>query len=315
MKNNFDEELKKALTEYEKNIVENAEKNISNVKYKSTQNKWKKYLFAAAILLVLIPSTIVGSSIYYDNTGNELSEKNQLTENYDTLKSDSVYIDNYNIYSETMDFDNIFNKTENLIKKYNAKTENKDISNLKTKETGRYINYFIKVPTDDLDDFIKEFENLNINVISSNKSSYNITDDLNNAKENLNTVNLKLNRLNELLKEASSVTEITDIEGKIQEAESEKSSYEDILKDMENNIEYTGIYLDIKEVNKYSNTENVNEGFNKRIKKAFSNSKIVFIKTIQSTILGFITIIPFIVTIGLIILIIYLIYKKKNKIH
>lgn len=315
MKNNFDEELKKALTEYEKNIVENAEKNISNVKYKSTQNKWKKYLFAAAILLVLIPSTIVGSSIYYDNTGNELSEKNQLTENYDTLKSDSVYIDNYNIYSETMDFDNIFNKTENLIKKYNAKTENKDISNLKTKETGRYINYFIKVPTDDLDDFIKEFENLNINVISSNKSSYNITDDLNNAKENLNTVNLKLNRLNELLKEASSVTEITDIEGKIQEAESEKSSYEDILKDMENNIEYTGIYLDIKEVNKYSNTENVNEGFNKRIKKAFSNSKIVFIKTIQSTVLGFITIIPFIVTIGLIILIIYLIYKKKNKIH
>lgn len=315
MKNNFDEELKKALTEYEKNIVENAEKNISNVKYKSTQNKWKKYLFAAAILLVLIPSTIVGSSIYYGNTGNELSEKNQLTENYDTLKSDSVYIDNYNIYSETMDFDNIFNKTENLIKKYNAKTENKDISNLKTKETGRYINYFIKVPTDDLDDFIKEFENLNINVISSNKSSYNITDDLNNAKENLNTVNLKLNRLNELLKEASSVTEITDIEGKIQEAESEKSSYEDILKDMENNIEYTGIYLDIKEVNKYSNTENVNEGFNKRIKKAFSNSKIVFIKTIQSTILGFITIIPFIVTIGLIILIIYLIYKKKNKIH
>lgn len=315
MKNNFDEELKKALTEYEKNIVENAEKNISNVKYKSTQNKWKKYLFAAAILLVLIPSTIVGSSIYYGNTGNELSEKNQLTENYDTLKSDSVYIDNYNIYSETMDFDNIFNKTENLIKKYNAKIENKDISNLKTKETGRYINYFIKVPTDDLDDFIKEFENLNINVISSNKSSYNITDDLNNAKENLNTVNLKLNRLNELLKEASSVTEITDIEGKIQEAESEKSSYEDILKDMENNIEYTGIYLDIKEVNKYSNTENVNEGFNKRIKKAFSNSKIVFIKTIQSTILGFITIIPFIVTIGLIILIIYLIYKKKNKIH
>lgn len=315
MKNNFDEELKKALTEYEKNIVENAEKNISNVKYKSTQNKWKKYLFAAAILLVLIPSTIVGSSIYYGNTGNELSEKNQLTENYDTLKSDSVYIDNYNIYSETMDFDNIFNKTENLIKKYNAKIENKDISNLKTKETGRYINYFIKIPTDDLDDFIKEFENLNINVISSNKSSYNITDDLNNAKENLNTVNLKLNRLNELLKEASSVTEITDIEGKIQEAESEKSSYEDILKDMENNIEYTGIYLDIKEVNKYSNTENVNEGFNKRIKKAFSNSKIVFIKTIQSTILGFITIIPFIVTIGLIILIIYLIYKKKNKIH
>lgn len=315
MKNNFDEELKKALTEYEKNIVENAEKNISNVKYKSTQNKWKKYLFAAAILLVLIPSTIVGSSIYYDNTGNELSEKNQLTENYDTLKSDSVYIDNYNIYSETMDFDNIFNKTENLIKKYNAKTENKDISNLKTKETGRYINYFIKVPTDDLDDFIKEFENLNINVISSNKSSYNITDDLNNAKENLNTVNLKLNRLNELLKEASSVTEITDIEGKIQEAESEKSSYEDILKDMENNIEYTGIYLDIKEVNKYSNTENVNEGFNKRIKKAFSNSKIVFIKTIQSTILGFITIIPFIVTIGLILLIVYLIYKKENKIH
>lgn len=315
MKNNFDEELKKALTEYEKNIVENAEKNISNVKYKSTQNKWKKYLFAAAILLVLIPSTIVGSSIYYDNTGNELSEKNQLTENYDTLKSDSVYIDNYNIYSETMDFDNIFNKTENLIKKYNAKTENKDISNLKTKETGRYINYFIKVPTDDLDDFIKEFENLNINVISSNKSSYNITDDLNNAKENLNTVNLKLNRLNELLKEASSVTEITDIEGKIQEAESEKSSYEDILKDMENNIEYTGIYLDIKEVNKYSNTENVNEGFNKRIKKAFSNSKIVFIKTIQSTVLGFITIIPFIVTIGLILLIVYLIYKKENKIH
>lgn len=315
MKNNFDEELKKALTEYEKNIVENAEKNISNVKYKSTQNKWKKYLFAAAILLVLIPSTIVGSSIYYGNTGNELSEKNQLTENYDTLKSDSVYIDNYNIYSETMDFDNIFNKTENLIKKYNAKTENKDISNLKTKETGRYINYFIKVPTDDLDDFIKEFENLNINVISSNKSSYNITDDLNNAKENLNTVNLKLNRLNELLKEASSVTEITDIEGKIQEAESEKSSYEDILKDMENNIEYTGIYLDIKEVNKYSNTENVNEGFNKRIKKAFSNSKIVFIKTIQSTILGFITIIPFIVTIGLILLIVYLIYKKENKIH
>ncbi|QQK08514.1 DUF4349 domain-containing protein [Miniphocaeibacter halophilus] len=314
MSNKFNELLKKALTEYEREIVENTEQISTKNNTIHFKRNLRKYITAAAIFVILIPSIFIGSNIY--NNQNNISKREILVDAEEGITkgadSEGAYIDNLNINAETLDFKTTIKDTEKLIEKYKGKIENQDISNLKNENTGRYATYSIKIPDEDADKFIEDFEKLTVNITSTNKSSYNVTDEVKNIEENLNNVNTKLERLKELLKEATSLTEITEIEGKIQEAESEKNSYEENLEYLGKEIDFTTVYISINEVTKYSGTENINEGFGKRITKAFKNSKIIFIRTIQNTILGFITLLPFI-TIVLVIGIIVFVFFRKRK--
>lgn len=314
MTNKFDEILKKALTEYEREIVENTEQISQKNNRLPLKKNFRKYVAAAAVIIILIPSIFVGSNIY--NSQNKVSENEILfEEKKEMAKSDELegaYIDNLNITSETLDFNKTIKDTEKLITKYKGKVENQDISNLKTENTGRYATYFIKIPDEEVNKFIDDFEELNINIISTNKSSYNVTDEVENVEDNLNIVNTKLERLKKLLKEAKTLSEITEIEGKIQEAEAEKKSYEDNLEYLGKEVDYTTVVLNINEVTKYSGTENINEGFSKRITNAFKNSKIIFLRTIQNIILGFITLLPFIVIISVILIIVFVFFRRRK---
>lgn len=320
MKNRFDESLEKALTAYEREIVEEAEKNSAKTNTITKKNNFKKYISIAILFIILIPSMYIGSNIYNNKNSTNISEnaleKDSAVYDEEHMMKEAAdspyYIDSLNINTETLDFNNTIKETEKLIEKYKAIIENQNINNLKTGNAGRYANYSIKILDKESNTFIDDIEKLNINIINTDKFSYNVTDEVENLQNNLENTNIKLERLQELLKEASTIAEITEIEGKIQEAQTEKNNYEDNMKSLGKEIDYTTINISITEVSKYSGTENINEGFTKRIGKAFENSKIFFIRTVQNTILGFITLLPFIVFIAIVVGIVFIIRKRRK---
>lgn len=315
--NKFDNNLKKALTEYEKEIVESAENQMGNSNVLIIPKKWLKYAVVfAAIFVVLLPTIYIGKNINENKleqnySQNYLYDEEGRTESNEMTKSTDDFVDNINLSLETLDFNTTVKNTKKLIQKYKGTIENQDISNLKTSKIKRYAIYGFKIPDNDVDNFVEDLENLNINIINTNSYSYNVSEDIKNIEKNLDEVNKKIEKLEKLLANASTIGEITEIESKILESKSEKSNIEESLQYMNKEANFSTIYLEIQEVEKYSGTENINEGFMTRVKKAFSNSLIIFVKTIQNIVVGIITLIPFIVTIGVSIIIVIYIKKKK----
>ena len=227
--------------------------------------------------------------------------------------SEKKFIETLNITSETIDFDKSIEDLNKVLEKFNGYMEIQDIDNSKIYDySGRTAYYSYKIPNKDLDSFIKEFDSLNINIINKNKSLTNVTNLYKDLNKDLELVNAKLESLKGLLSKATKLSDIIELESKIHEVQAEKTEIENNLSSLDEEVNYSTINITIEEVEKYTGTENISSGFGSRIKQAFKNSYGNFIAFLQNTLLGFITILPFIIVATIIILAIVKIKKRKK---
>lgn len=330
--NRFDDNLKKALTEYEKEIVEDAEIKAKISSYIKIKKKRRKYIQILAIfLLIFIPSAIIGNGGLKYNSEKSMKSsdmKDTLTEDTekksesaekgmediqkDEAVADQKFIENINMSLETLKFEDTVSNLENIMKKYNGYIEYQDINNSKDNYYGRNAVYKYKIPNEDADTFVDEVKKLDINILNNNKSLTNVTNHYNDLNKNLELLNSKLDKLQELLKRASNLSEIVELENKIMEVESQKKNVENDLSSLEKEINYSTIELNIQEVSKYSGTENINAGFFSRLKNSFNDAVITFLRVMENTLMGFVKILPFLIVAGIIGGIVYLVIKKHK---
>ena len=335
----FDDNLKKALIEYEKEIVESGELESKTPKTTIRRKNRRKYIQILAIfLLVFIPSAIIGNGNIFqskeknidtgamkdtaheyktdENKSLESAEKG-IDENLENIQKDEIisdqkFIENINLSLETLKFEDTITNLEDIMKKYNGYIEYQNIDNSKDSYSGRNAIYKYKIPNKDADKFTDEIKKLDINILNNNKSLTNVTNHYNDLNRELELLNSKLDKLQELLKKASNLSEIVELENKIMEVESQKKNIENDLSSLEKEINYSTIELNIQEVSKYSGTENINAGFLSRLKNSFKDAGITFLRVMENTLIGFIKILPFLIVAGIIGGIVYLVIKKRK---
>ena len=178
----------------------------------------------------------------------------------------------------------------------------------------RYASMTVRIPKENLDVFLNEIGEQS-NIVSR---SENVTDvtlqyvDLESHKKALTT---EQDRLLELMEQAETVEDIITIEGRLSEVRYQLESMESQLRTYDNKIDYSTVYLNIDEVERYTPTEEVTTG--ERIRNGFADSLKGVGRGIGNFAIWFVVNLPYLVTwaviIVVIILIVRLIFRKIEK--
>ena len=175
--------------------------------------------------------------------------------------------------------------------------------------------YVIRVPAEKLDEFINQLGNIG-NIISTNKTGKNVTQEYFDAEARVKTLKVREERLLEILKKATVLKDLIELEKALADVRYEIESLTTTLRKLDNLVSYSTIELNINEVVESSTIKIPAKTYGSKIKNTFLDSILSVKHFFQTCLLIIIAIIPFLVLIIIPLLVVLFIVKKlinKNK--
>lgn len=226
-----------------------------------------------------------------------------------------------NLYVETREFDELYLNIQTKIQNLNGYIEKSNLYNGNSyfDDSLRSASLTVRIPNDKTDSFIIDIKNIS-NVTSCDQSVEDVTlnyCDLESRKKALRT---EQDRLIQLLDNADSVEDIITIEGRLSQVRYEIENMESQLRTMDNQIDYSTVYIDIREVEKLTPADKVSVWF--RIKDGFIENARNVLNGFKEFFVRFIIELPNILTAAAVAaLIVFVLVKfakrrlKKNSMH
>ena len=225
---------------------------------------------------------------------------------YDTSRK-LVY--NSNIRLETKKFDDDLARVKALVTENGGYLENN--STYGNAEYGsRSASMIARIPADKYQAFMSSVGDVG-SVTSKSESVDDITSSYVDVQARLKSLNTKLARLQELEANAENVTELLEIEDRINDVQYQIESYTAQKKAYDDQIDYSTVSIDIDEVVTYSEVK-ADNAWN-RFKEAFGDSFTGFVAFLQGLVIAIIYMLPYIIIIALVLFIIIKIRRKKGK--
>ena len=251
-------------------------------------------LFTAVILSALMISGCGAASdgpqtMQAENSaGNGLSKSSYAAEGNDSAVADSAsdggnaqtgetsdtrkLIRTVSISAETEQYSELVDKVNADVTKLGGYVEscNETLSG-DDSASGRYIYMTLRVPEDKADQLIKNV-NDNSNITSRSENTEDVTLQYTDVESQKKALQAEEKRLTEMMDDAQNMTDIIAIEDKLAEVRGNIDSLESQIRVYDNQIDYTTIDLDIREVKSYTPTgegsvgERIASGFTKSLK-------------------------------------------------
>ena len=184
---------------------------------------------------------------------------------------------------ETTDFEATNAAVEDLVTKMGGYMETSDLRN--SRSGYRYANYTIRIPTAQFTEFLNQAGDLCHETWRS-VSQEDISEVYYDTQGRLNTQQIKLERLQELLKKAETMEDIITIESAISETEMLIDNYSGTLRHYDGKVDYATISVSLQEVYKYSNTEEAPTTFASRLGNSFSSGWNNFVDAMEDLVVG-----------------------------
>lgn len=138
-------------------------------------------------------------------------------------------------------------KLKNIVKSSDSYLLNENVNNYGTKEDSQYSgSYQIKFDASKYDSIIPQLKEIG-EVKSFNENAEDITGQYTDLKIELDAEKQRLVRYNEIFKTASTAQERMDISDRIFNQERTIKYYEDAIKNMDNRVSYSTIYVSLTE--------------------------------------------------------------------
>lgn len=177
------------------------------------------------------------------------------TPKYQQMVIEGYYM-RYKIDPDTNSVEESVSIIEKQIDKYKGYIENmemhcsdeKDEEGKKKEKSEAAI--YIRIPTENLYDFIKSLDNgkiINGTIVERQKESKEVTTDYISTITHIETLKLKRERLMTLLEKANDLDTILKLEDRISDVEYDITFYEDKKNTFENLVEYTQVRIDIED--------------------------------------------------------------------
>lgn len=166
------------------------------------------------------------------------------------------YYMRYKINPDTNSVEESVSIIEKQIDKYKGYIENMEMhcSDEKDEEGNKKekseATIYIRIPTENLYDFIKSLDNgkiINGTIVERQKESKEVTTDYISTITHIETLKLKRERLMTLLEKANDLDTILKLEDRISDVEYDITFYEDKKNTFENLVEYTQVRIDIED--------------------------------------------------------------------
>ncbi|MDO4812856.1 MAG: DUF4349 domain-containing protein [Eubacteriales bacterium] len=182
-------------------------------------------------------------------------------------KKDTKMIYRANFDMQTLDFDKAMADITVLVEKTGGYFENKSISSYSA--SYRSANLTVRVPAEKYENFCNQVGEL-CHVTWSDSSAENITQTYYDTQSRLETAQIKLDRLQELLNKATSMEDIITIESAISDTEYEIEGLSGTLRSYDALVSYSTVYLNLSEVYRLSGTEDAPKTFGEKLANAFT---------------------------------------------
>lgn len=179
----------------------------------------------------------------------------------------------------------------------------------------KYARLIYEIPKDQASNFVDEIIAIkDLNLRSKNMTTEDQTSQYVDNELRIKVLNDKLERLLELQKQATDVEYLLKIESDIAKTIYEIENLKGTNSNIDDRVKYTKVTIILSEVGQ-ANQIDTEVGFSTKISNAIKESASQFSMSLQALIIFIIYLIPYILIIGLAILIFRFIYKKYRKKH
>lgn len=170
----------------------------------------------------------------------------------------------------------------------------------------------VRVPRDTVDAFTAELKGIG-RALDVRETAEDVSEQYADVQLRLDTQKAKLQRLQEMLKQAVSVEELLKIESSIADAQYQVDSLTGSLKGMDSKVDYSTVTISLKEEKQQDTAQIKEETLLERMKSAFG-AMINGIKAFMEDMLVFlVAALPVILIVIILMLIIKVIYKRRKK--
>ena len=223
-------------------------------------------------------------------------------------ETDRKLIRNVNLSLQTKEFDTVLDNMSQKIKDLGGYIQDSSVwGSSSDYSSSRSASYTLRIPSDKLDEFIDVVETLG-NVTYKNESVDDVTlryVDVDSHKKALET---EQERLLALLEKAENVEDIITIENRLSDVRYELENYESQIRLLDNQIDYSTVYVDISEVSRVTDTGK--QGFFEEVASRFSDSVYVVLMGLRGFAIGILGSLPILVVWGAILAVVVILLRK-----
>ncbi|MCD8196840.1 MAG: DUF4349 domain-containing protein [Lachnospiraceae bacterium] len=216
-----------------------------------------------------------------------------------------------NLSLQTTEFDSVLESISARTTELGGYIESSSVSgNSYYYESTRYAYYTIRIPSDRLDEFVDVVGDLG-NVTYKSESVEDVTLEHTDVESHKTALETEQERLLELLEEAENMEDLLAIESKLSEVRYELESYESQLRVLDNQVDYSTVYVDVDEVERI--TETAEKGFFGQIADRFNDSLYSVGKGLRNFVIVFVGSLPVLAVWAVVIAVIVLILRRISR--
>ena len=246
---------------------------------------------------------------YYDEEGYREEPSTEAdtskAEEYDD--SSRKLIKTHNVDVETEDFDGFVAMVESKVSQLGGYIQNLNTyngSSYSSYKSKRYSNLTLRIPVKQTDEFLKMVGE-NANITNQSLSVEDVTLSYVDLESKKKTYKAEEERLLVFLEQAETIEDMLTIEQRLTDIRYQLESMESQLRTYDNLVDYTTIYMNISEVEVY--TEPEPESYGEQVSRSFSNGISRVVKGFKNFLIDFVGALPGLVVFLLVCFIIFVI--------
>ena len=277
-------------------------------------SKTSENLSSASQALEMAQSDSSVSTEMYDMDSGATEESSVNGEKL--LEPERKIIKSSQLSLETAKFNDVINSLEGMVKSYggyiaSSSIDAEGINN--NYQCLRFASYKINVPSDKLDDFLDESSKL-ATVRNKSTSAEDITAQYYDNESRLKSLQIQEERYLEILKTATEVKDIIEIENALTDVRYEIENLTTCLNKISNLVDMATVNINIQEVSQETVTQSVPKTLGEKISSSFVNSLKKIKEFSINTVIFIIAAIPYLIIISILLVLSLGIYKAiKNK--
>lgn len=242
-----------------------------------------------------------------EETSAGASTPDATLEDGNTQASTRKLIRNLDLRFETNQFEDFTNQLQEQTKQLGGYVQSADISGVSESSTAsRYAYLTLRIPQENLDHFLAYAES-GANLLRKYESTQDITLTYHDIESRKKVLYAEQERLITLLAQAENMDAIIALEQRLSSIRYELERYESSLRSYDNAVQYSTVTVSINETTVPGT--GTDASLLSRMQSGFTRNLYAVKNTLLGFAVGFITILPTLVVLGLLLMIIYLISR------
>lgn len=228
-----------------------------------------------------------------------------------------------NISLQTLEYDDATKSIHDKINSYGGFIESENTSNddpywyysdrsgANAKRTRRNLSITARIPADKFEAFMKDLEK-DGQVINTSVNAQNISVSYANHDASRKALEIEQERLLKMMEKAETIEDMIAVEERLTQVERELGSEKTVLSDMDRDVNFSTIYINLEEVFEYSESV-VETTYGERLKRAFGNAIEGFVEFWQDLLLFVVGSFPFLIMLAILIAVIVKLVRRGRR--